>query len=90
MTILLSHRAARLLGCLGGALLAANLALAQTPDPVPDSPVPPLDDITERAVVNEHRVLKYQHVRESDILWEKRLWRIIDTREKMNLPIRSA
>ncbi len=28
----------------------------------------------------------YAPVREADILWEKRLWRVIDLREKMNLP----
>lgn len=85
MTTLLSLRAARVLGCLGGALLAANFAFAQTPDPFPE-PGMPLDDITERTVISDHRVLKYQPIRESDILWEKRLWRVIDTREKMNLP----
>jgi gliding motility associated protien GldN len=85
MTIL-SFRVVRLLGCLGGALLVAQLALAQRTDPVPDTPTPALDDITERTVVAEHRVLKYQPIREADILWEKRLWRVIDTREKMNLP----
>ncbi|MBV6442430.1 MAG: hypothetical protein EPGJADBJ_04148 [Saprospiraceae bacterium] len=91
MTNLLSLRGARLLGCLGGALLAAHFAFAQTPDPLPSSlaeqtALLPLDDITERTVVNEHRPLKYQPIRESDILWEKRIWRIIDTREKVNLP----
>jgi len=30
--------------------------------------------------------LAYQPIREADILWEKRLWRIIDVREKMNHP----
>ncbi len=85
MTSLLSLRTARALGCLAGAMLAANLLLAQS-DPTPENPSPPLDDITERSVIADHRVLKYQHVREADILWEKRLWRVIDTREKMNLP----
>ncbi len=81
----LSLRAARLLGCLGGALLATQLAFAQRTD-LPDAPSPPLDDITERTVIAEHHPLKYQKIREADILWETRLWRIIDTREKMNLP----
>ena len=82
----LSIRTVRLLGCLSGALLSAHLAFAQTTDPIPDAPSPPLDDILERTVVAEHNVLKYQPIREADILWEKRLWRVIDTREKMNLP----
>lgn len=86
MTNLLSLRAARVLGFLGGALLSATLALAQTTDPIPELTYPPLDDITERTVVSEHRTLTYPPIREADILWEKRLWRVIDTREKMNLP----
>lgn len=32
--------------------------------------------------------LPYAPVREADILWEKRVWRVIDTREKINLPFR--
>ena len=32
--------------------------------------------------------LPYAPVQEADILWEKRVWRVIDTREKINLPFR--
>ena len=32
--------------------------------------------------------LPYPDVREADILWEKRVWRVIDTREKINLTFR--
>ncbi len=46
----------------------------------------PLDDIVEKRTVAEKRVLAYDHIREADIFWEKRVWRVIDTREKMNLP----
>ncbi len=81
-----SLRAARRLGCLGSALLAANFLFAQTPEPVEALPTPPLDDITQRMVINEQRPLPYQPIREADIFWEKRLWRVVDTREKMNLP----
>lgn len=81
-----SLRAARRMGCLGSALLAAHFLFAQTPEPVEALATPPLDDITRRAVVAEQRALPYQPVREADIFWEKRLWRIVDTREKMNLP----
>lgn len=82
MTKLLSTRAARAWVCLGGALLAANFSLAQNTSAL----AVPLDDITERSIVAEHRVLKHQPIREADIMWEKRLWRILDTREKMNFP----
>ncbi len=46
----------------------------------------PLDDVVKKEVMSERRVLAYQPIRESDIFWEKRVWRIIDVREKMNLP----
>ncbi|MDX2136352.1 MAG: gliding motility protein GldN [Saprospiraceae bacterium] len=46
----------------------------------------PLDEVVEKEIMLERRVLSYQPVRESDIMWEKRIWRIIDVREKINLP----
>ncbi|MBK7465307.1 MAG: gliding motility protein GldN [Saprospiraceae bacterium] len=44
-----------------------------------------LDDIVEREVLNEQRILAYEPIREADIVWEKRIWRVIDVREKMNI-----
>ncbi|MFK7807383.1 MAG: gliding motility protein GldN [Saprospiraceae bacterium] len=48
----------------------------------------PLDDIVKRTVMSERQVLEYPPLREADIMWEKRIWRVIDTREKMNQPFR--
>lgn len=48
----------------------------------------PMDDITARTTLASERPLPYPAIREADILWEKRVWRVIDTREKMNLPFR--
>ncbi len=87
-------RVARLVGCLGGALLCAQIALAQPdedPQPTPlteEAPAAnePLDDFTTRHTLAENRTLPYPTVREADILWEKRMWRVVDTREKMNKP----
>lgn len=45
-----------------------------------------IDDIVEKRLTVEKRVLPYETLREADIMWEKRIWRVIDTREKMNLP----
>jgi len=85
MTNRLSASAVRSLVCLGGALLlSTHLARAQDPDPIETAF--PLDDITERSVVSERQVLAYPPIREADILWEKRIWRVVDVREKMNLP----
>lgn len=46
----------------------------------------PLDDIVERSLIKNRKMLEYQPIREADIMWEKRIWRVIDVREKMNLP----
>lgn len=46
----------------------------------------PLDDIVQKRLTLESRVLPYQPVREADIFYEKRIWRVIDVREKMNQP----
>ena len=48
----------------------------------------PLDGIVVRKVRTEKRTLAYPELRENDLLWEKRVWRLIDTREKINLPFR--
>ena len=46
----------------------------------------PLDDIVQRKIMQDRQVLSYSPIREADIFWEKRVWRIIDVREKMNQP----
>lgn len=79
---------------LGTTMLMAMLLplMAQQPDNImtetgePLEQEKPLDDITEKRITFEKRVLPYDHVREADIFWEKRIWRVIDIREKMNLP----
>ncbi len=45
-----------------------------------------LDGVVERTIVQDNRVLPYEPMREADIPWEKKVWRIIDVNEKMNLP----
>ncbi len=47
-----------------------------------------IDGVVERTLIQENRVLPWEPIREADIAWEKRIWRVIDTREKMNLPFR--
>jgi gliding motility associated protien GldN len=47
---------------------------------------PKLDDVTEKNIMGEREVLRYQPLREADVMWERTVWRIIDAREKMNLP----
>ena len=51
-------------------------------DPLDTRPV--IDGVVEEKLVLESRVLPYDHVREADILWQRKIWRVIDVREKMN------
>lgn len=81
--------------CLSLLLFTTTAVLAQDPEEIEvktevsepdDFGETPLDDVVKKEVMMERRVLAYQPIRESDIFWEKRVWRIIDVREKMNLP----
>lgn len=44
--------------------------------------------VLDGAYVKEHnltkRVIPYPHLREADVMWAKRIWQVIDLREKMN------
>jgi gliding motility associated protien GldN len=47
---------------------------------------PPLDDIVQKQTMVNRRVIPYAGIREADVFWQKRVWQLIDVREKMNLP----
>lgn len=38
---------------------------------------------------HEKMIIPYDHIREADVFWAKRIWRVIDVREKMNLPFKN-
>jgi len=42
----------------------------------------PLDDITGSSIRQTKKLLPYEPLRESDVFWKKRFWRVIDVREK--------
>lgn len=79
-----------------GLLLVAATLSAQVPgnvmtDPGADTPAPgdfpePVNGVVKKEMMNERRILEYDYTREADIMWEKTIWRVIDVREKMNLP----
>lgn len=47
----------------------------------------PIDNIVEKEHVSNKKPVPYPSLREADILWSKRVWRIVDLRERMNLPM---
>lgn len=76
----------------------ANAPLGETPavsqrldgvgTPVSDTPRKSLriDGVTEKSNIRDRVPIAYDHIREDDKFWEKRIWQVIDAREKMNLP----
>jgi gliding motility associated protien GldN len=46
------------------------------------------DDAVERNLVKDRTPLAYENLREDDAVYREKVWREIDTREKMNLPFR--
>ncbi|MEL7162267.1 MAG: gliding motility protein GldN, partial [Bacteroidota bacterium] len=58
--------------------LAGNLLIAQT------FPTPVNDIVTDRDATIAP-ALPQPHLRAADVMWQKRVWRVIDVREKINL-----
>ena len=47
---------------------------------------PPRDGIYDKSAVIQMQPIPYSPVREADVIWSKRIWRVIDMREKINQP----
>ncbi len=46
----------------------------------------PRDGVCDEINLLDKKPIPYYPVREADVVWKKRIWRIIDLRQKMNLP----
>jgi len=44
----------------------------------------PRDGFYDKEIMRDRRLLSYDHIRQADVFWEKRIWRVVDVREKMN------
>ena len=55
---------------------------------LPGSGVSLQSNVLDGVYIQEHiptkRVVQYTHLREADVMWAKRIWRVIDLSEKMN------
>ncbi len=71
-------------------LLFAFNAQGQSDDNgMKESSEPYIDDVVNRTLTFESKVLPYESLRESDIPWSKKYWRLIETREKLNIAFRN-
>lgn len=75
--------------------VVVDTAVIPTPPPVVDSiPIAAVkkslrnDDAFEKNLIKDRVPLPYENIREDDVIYMQRLWRDIDTREKMNMPFR--
>lgn len=46
-----------------------------------------VDGIVQRGHIANKKPIPYAYVREADVMWSKTIWRMIDLREKINLPM---
>lgn len=73
-----------LLGCI--LFLAASFALSAQ-EKIPGIMYPPNPcGIYDKKNIGDRRPIQYTSLREGDVMWEKRIWRDIDMREKQNQP----
>lgn len=76
----------RLLGGILGVMMLLGLASQSNAQSTPVQP-----NVLDGAYIKEHiptkQMIKYTYLREADVMWEKRVWRRIDLREKMNFPL---
>ena len=47
---------------------------------------PPRDGVYDKTSVKVVESIPYPYLREADIIWTRRIWRVVDMREKMNQP----
>jgi gliding motility associated protien GldN len=63
-------------------ILAPKTVNAQgSGNPTPDHP------IMDPPAIEDRVPIPYEHLREADVMWAKRIWRVIDMRQKINLPL---
>ncbi len=65
-------------------VIVSFILLAFVLAPVANVQAQVLDGIYEKENVPSRRPAPYKFLRESDVMWQKRIWRVIDYREKIN------
>jgi gliding motility associated protien GldN len=67
----------------------ARVSIGYAEDSLKDKIIKPINpcDIFDKQNIGNRRPINYTSLRESDVAWEKRVWRDIDMREKQNQPL---
>ena len=47
---------------------------------------PPRDGVYDKTAITQVQPIPYPYLREADVVWTRRIWRILDMREKLNQP----
>ena len=47
----------------------------------------PRDGVYDKIHIPNRDPVPYEHLREADVMWTKRIWRVIDMRQNINLPL---
>ncbi len=68
----------------------ANVNTSMTPGnaPVISSFTPSTDVYKQESIIPEKKPVPYSYIREADVMWAKDVWRTIDLRHRMNMPLR--
>jgi len=69
-----------------GIVSMASLGLSANSQPIKKESLVK-DGIYVKETIKEREPVPYQSLREADVMWSKRIWRVIDLREKLNLPL---
>jgi len=71
-------------------LSAQNVNTSITPGstPVISTYTPSTDVYKKETIIPEKKPVPYDYIRESDVMWAKDVWRTIDLRHRMNMPLR--
>lgn len=71
-------------------LSAQNVNTSVTPGnaPVITAYTPSTDVYKSETIIPEKKPVAYSYIRESDVMWGKDVWRTLDLRHRMNMPLR--
>lgn len=66
-------------------LVFAQIEINGGPINVPSEGI--IDGIYVKEIIPTKKMIAYEHVREADVVWNKKVWSFIDLREKINHPL---